>query len=245
MLHAMTTEPLPCPACKGPMTTEHYAGHYGRQVELDACHACNTMWFDKMENLALSAGGVIALLRSMQQRADHDRQPLPDALHCPRCGGVLRAERRRTKDIQYTVQACRQGHGHFITFYELLREKDCIRPLKGDKLKELRKQVSVVSCSSCGAPIDLHKTVACTHCGAPLAMLDPEALAETLDRLDQEDDRQRNPDADQVATDMILERLKTERTFAQHERISQQSWGRAGKTGLVELAIDALFSIFD
>lgn len=194
-----------------------------------------------MENLALSAGGVLALLRSMNDRARDDRRPLPEGLRCPRCRATLRQSRRRTKDIRYTVHECPKGHGHFITFYELLREKDCIRPLKGDKLKELRRSVDVVNCSSCGAPVDLHRTAACEHCKAPLAMLDPQAMAETLERLSATDQRQANPDADQIAADMVLERLKTERTFAEHERIDRRAWGTSGRGfGVLEGAISAL-----
>lgn len=243
----MTASPtLPCPACHAPLDVEHHAGHYGKQVELDICHHCNALWFDKMENLALSAGGVLSLLRSMHQHDHHDRQRLPGRLSCPRCRGTLRASRRRTNNIQYTVHDCIHGDGHFITFYELLREKDCIRPLRGEKLRALRAQVQSVNCSGCGAPIDLHQTAACTHCGAPLAMLDPDAFAETLERLAGEDDRQRNPDADRIATDMVLERLKTERTFKQHDRIQgsrRGDWAGHTAVDLVALAVGALFEL--
>ena len=232
--------PLPCPACGEALSAERYAGHYGRKVELDLCHHCNALWFDRMENMALSAGGVLALLRSMNAKAQDDRQRLPDKLRCPRCRSTLRQSRRRTKDIQYTVHECTAGDGHFITFYELLREKDCIRPLKGEKLKELRRSVDVINCSSCGAPVDLHRTAACEHCKAPLAMLDPQAMAETLERLAAQDQRQSNPDADQIAADMVLERLQAERTFTQHERI-QGTWGHSARSyGLLEWALDAL-----
>lgn len=231
-----------CPACGQTMDAEHFAGHYGRKVELDLCHHCNALWFDRMENLALTAGGVLALLQSMQAHYADDRVPMPKLKHCPRCESTLEQSRRRTKAIQYTVFDCVHGHGHFITFYELLREKDCIRPLRGEKLKALRKQLDVVACSSCGAPVDLHKTAACTHCSAPLALLDPDAMAETLERLAAEDDRQRNPDADKIAADMVLQRLRTESTFSKHDAIDARTWGRSRSGGLIEWGLDALLT---
>ena len=77
--------PLPCPACDHPLSAETFSGHYGRAVELDLCHHCNALWFDKLENLALDAGGILALLHSMHAGARADRQALPDRLSCPRC----------------------------------------------------------------------------------------------------------------------------------------------------------------
>lgn len=229
-----------CPACREPMHAERYPGHYGRKVELDVCHHCNAIWFDKLENLGLTAGGVLDLLKSMHARYEGDRHILPERKRCPRCDGMLKKSRRRTNNIQYTISACVQGDGHFITFFELLREKDCIRPLKGDKLKELRKQVSSVNCSNCGAPVDLHKSAGCTHCGAPLALLDPEAMAETLERLSAEHDRKTNPDGDHVAVDMALDRLRTERTFRMHEQIDRDFHHSRGGWGLVGWALGAI-----
>lgn len=232
-----------CPACRQPMAAERYPGHYGRKVELDVCHACNALWFDKLENLGLTAGGVLELLQSMHARHQERLLILPSLLRCPRCDGDLRSSRRRTHAIEYTVHDCPQGHGHFITFFELLREKDCVRPLRGEKLKALRNQVQSVSCSNCGAPVDLHKTAACTHCGAALALLDPDAMADTLSRLQAEHTRKTNPDGDQVAVDMALDRLRTERTFRQHERIDRDYPGRNPEWDLLRYALGAIMRV--
>ncbi|NOY24303.1 MAG: hypothetical protein GXP62_00360 [Oligoflexia bacterium] len=231
---------VPCPACHRPMLAETYAGHYGREVALDICHHCNAIWFDKLENLGLTAGGVLALIQSMQARYQQDRQPLPQTMPCPRCTGQLKPSKRRTNTIQYTVSACQKGHGHFITYFELLREKDCVRPLSGAKLRKLREQVSSVNCSNCGAPVDIQKTAACTHCGAPLALLDPDAMAQTLERLSAEHDRKSNPNGDTVAVDMALDRLRTKRTFTQLDQIDHSHQHGQGGWGLVGLALDAL-----
>ena len=52
-----------------------------------------------------------------------------------------------------------------------------------EQLEELRHEVQIVNCSSCGAPIDLAAGSACGHCKSPVSMLDmkqPEALLAQL-----------------------------------------------------------------
>ncbi len=228
----------PCPACREPMSAERFAGNYGREVELDICHRCNALWFDHLENVALSAGGILALLRSMHERETGERQPLPERTLCPECQGRLRPSWRMAPPSRYLVHACVQKHGHFISFFDLLREKGAIRPLSGEKLKALRAQVDVVSCSSCGAPVDLRTCAACAHCKAPLALLDPDALRETLERLAAEHERKSNPDGEQLAAEVLMQRLRTERTFRQHEAIER----RRGSGG-VDLLMDGLAAL--
>lgn len=37
-----------------------------------------------------------------------------------------------------------------------------------------------ISCSQCGAPVNLETDSACTHCGAPVALIDPDGIAKAL-----------------------------------------------------------------
>lgn len=231
----------PCPACHEPMHTEPYEGHYGRLVDLDVCHRCNALWFDRLEHLALSAGAVLELIRSMHTRRAPPEGAMPEALRCPRCSGPLRRALRTQRTVRYEVHECSAGHGHFITFYQLLRERECVRPLSGEKLRELRRQVSSVACSNCGAPVDLHRTTACGHCGAPLALLDPEALTSTLERLDESAQRRARPDPARIAEQLLEARLVTERNFHKLNRIApgdERLWD--GRPGLLELAYEAV-----
>jgi glutaredoxin len=40
--------------------------------------------------------------------------------------------------------------------------------------------VTVIHCSSCGAPVDLKKDHACPHCRSALTLLDPKAVEKAL-----------------------------------------------------------------
>jgi Zn-finger nucleic acid-binding protein len=234
---------LPCPSCSVPMHIEQYPGHYGREVELDVCHHCNALWFDNLESLALSPGGVVSLLKSMHQRHAEDRGPMPMRMGCPRCGELLKVcQRRSPSNLRYAAFECPTREGYLITFYNLMREKNCIRPLTGEKLKELRKHVRMVSCSNCGAPVDIQKTTACDHCKAPLALLDPDAVRQTLERLQGVEDRRANPNPDAVVADMILARLETQSNFREIEAMDRKI-GVGYRAGLLEVALRTLFRL--
>ncbi len=234
---------LPCPSCRNPMRVEHYPGHYGREVELDVCHYCNALWFDKLESLALSPGGVVSLLKSMHQRHSDERGRMSPRPGCPRCGERLKVSQRRSpSNLRYAVFECPGREGYFITFYNLMREKDCIKPLTGEKLKELRRHVQFVNCSNCGAPVDVQKTTACDHCRAPLALLDPDAVKTTLERLQGIEDRRANPNPDAVVADMILAKLETQSNFREIEALERRTAvGHRG--GLLEAGLRTLFNL--
>ena len=60
-----------------------------------------------------------------------------------------------------------------MTFVNFLLEKDFIHPLSPEQLEELRQRhIYVISCSTCGAPVDLSRGSTCAHCGAALSMVD-------------------------------------------------------------------------
>ena len=88
----------------------------------------------------------------------------------------------RTHDQQHATKfeylRCARGHGRLITFVNFLLEKDFIRPLSPEQIDELRqRKIQVISCSKCGAPVDLTRGPACAHCGASLSMLDVSRMA--------------------------------------------------------------------
>jgi len=109
----------------------------------------------------------------------------------------LAHDMQRNTRFQYWL--CPAEHGHFITFFEFLREKNFIRPLSPAEIARLKDNVRTVTCSSCGAPIDLNGGAACPYCRAPLSMIDAaqvDAVVQQLKR--QEAKRQeaaRHPEA--------------------------------------------------
>ena len=89
-----------------------------------------------------------------------------------------------TQDLQrtthFTYWRCRNDHGRLTTFHQFLREKNFIRAPSPAELAKLRATVRQISCSQCGAPVDLATDSACKHCGAAIALIDPEGVAKAL-----------------------------------------------------------------
>lgn len=237
---------LTCPSCTQPMALLTLPAHYGRSVEIDVCHPCSALWFDRMESVALTPDALLQLVRDMHDRQPGARHPLPELLRCPRDAAPLRASPRRTQAGAYTVYACATCAGQMVPFFEFLREKGLLRPLSKDRLAELRDAVGVVNCSSCGAPVDLHRSAHCSHCSAPLALLDVEAIGSALAELQARADRRANPNPDVVTTQMMLDKLKTERTFRKLDRIhpEHQTAKRTGGWGLLEACLDSLAELW-
>lgn len=168
-----------CPACKSKTVEQGFEASRGGRVLLDICPDCHGLWFDTHESILLSSEGVLRLFRQMHGRKDgHHR--LKEPLPCPRC----RAPLARTNDLargnRFQYFACSQNHGHFITFFQFLREKGIVRGLTAKELGELKKHVQWLQCSDCGGPISLQEESACPSCRAPVCILDPKALGSAL-----------------------------------------------------------------
>jgi hypothetical protein len=160
----------------------------GTSVTIDLCLPCQAFWFDAHESLQLSPRAVLTLFRLIGERALAAPARPADHPACPRCGIRLLDTHDQQRRTRFQYKRCPRDHGRLITFVDFLREKDFIRPLSPAQVEELRRNVQVVNCSNCGAPIDLAKDSSCTHCGSPLSMLDMTqagALVAALDTSDQ------------------------------------------------------------
>jgi len=171
-----------CPNCSGTMELVKLRSRHAG-IEVDACHACHGFWFDRMESPALAPESVLHLFGWIREHRDAQRQALRSSMACPRCKTAL----MKTQDIQGTNKLeyfrCPQGCGRFTTFFHFLREKQFIRSLSPQEVKQLRVQVSQVRCSSCGAAVALDKASACAHCGAAVSILDADAVEKTIAKL--------------------------------------------------------------
>jgi hypothetical protein len=159
---------------------EHTLGaHHGREVVIDLCEPCQSLWFDERESLQLTPGATLALFRVIGEHVTRPHPPVGGAPRCPRC----RVRLQRTQDMQRATRfeyfKCPKGHGRLATFFDFLKEKNFVRPLTPPQIAELRRNVQTVNCSNCGAPIDLAHGSECPHCASPLSMLDMKQ-AETL-----------------------------------------------------------------
>lgn len=168
-----------CPRCAGGMRRHLLGGHLGRDVEVDVCVPCQSIWFDAKESLQLTPGATLALFRVIGENVSRPSPQDGEIAKCPQC----KAQLRRTQDMQRNTRfeyfRCPNHHGRLSTFFEFLKEKDFIKPLSAQQVAELKRNLQSINCSNCGAPVDIGRRTDCGHCASPLSMLDL-SQAETL-----------------------------------------------------------------
>jgi len=235
-----------CAGCGEAMVEESFEGHYGKPpVVLDLCHACNGIWFDHRENLQLSPGGVVLLCQKMHQHRSGARNPISDVMRCPRCPEKLKSVWDMQGGTRFNYFECPAKHGRFITFFQFLREKNIVRALDPKQLNQLKQQVKFITCSNCGAPVNLEKGSACEHCKAALSAIDPKQMDATFERLHTEHVKRSTVDPN-LAAKIALERAKVEQMYRQMDAKDRWSSNSTWVTwGLVEGGLDLLFDIFD
>jgi Zn-finger nucleic acid-binding protein len=168
------------------MTEETLEGHLGRPITIDVCGPCQVFWFDARESLRLSPASTLKLFRTIGEAAGTLSATAGSAA-CPRCQASLARTRDLQRNTRFEYLKCPNGHGRLTSFFNFLREKDFIRPLSGEQLAELRRNVQTLNCSNCGGPIDLSSHTACPHCASPLSMLDSTQAEKLVAQLRQAD----------------------------------------------------------
>jgi hypothetical protein len=173
------------------------------RIALDFCFACQLIWFDSFESQQLTPGGVLQVFKTLSEHPAATRTPLPGLLSCPRCQARLTL----THDLQHTTRftyfRCEFGHGHLTPFFQFLLEKNFVRPVTGAELADLKAKVRTIQCSNCGAPLDLEHDAACRYCGSPISILDPDAVARTVNELNAAQARAGTVDVDRLATALL------------------------------------------
>jgi hypothetical protein len=162
----MTAVILPstlCPNCRGPMQDQDFERHDHGTVRVQ-----------------LAPGAVIELFKEINCRPSGVRQPLADLLNCPRCSGALALSFDLSKSGRFSYFMCHRGDGRFTPFTQFLREKQFVRTLTAAELQRVRSQVRQITCSECGAPIDLEHDTQCKYCHSPVSFLDPDAVAKAV-----------------------------------------------------------------
>ncbi len=162
------------------MQTHALASVSGGTVDLDLCFACHGLWFDPQENLKLSPAAVVALFRMLHEHRDDVRQPLALKMACPRCSRALAQGFDVVKNGRYITYRCPQRHGRFSAFSSFMIEKGFVRQLTQPEIDDMAQRVAVISCSACGAPVDLRRDHACPHCRSAFSLLDPKAVERAL-----------------------------------------------------------------
>jgi transcription elongation factor Elf1 len=174
------------------------------RVGLDFCFPCQVIWFDEHESTELAPGGVIEVFKVFDAHRAPARTPLPELLDCPRCDSRLALTHDLQRTTHFSYYRCTWGHGRLTPFVQFLLEKNFVRPLSGSELASLQARVRTIQCSNCGAPVDLQKDTSCPYCRSPLAILDPDAIANTLRELNAAELKRSTIDVDRLVDAMMM-----------------------------------------
>ncbi len=165
------------------MAGQRVEGHGALQpIEINACEGCNLFWFDKLESVRLTPKSVIGLFQFIG-RAGSARHTIAANFNCPRCTLPLAVIHDLQRTTRFTYWRCSSDGGQLIMFNQFLRAKNFIRTPTPAELAKLRLTVRQITCSQCGAPVDLSTDSACTHCGSPVAWIDPDSVTKALQDL--------------------------------------------------------------
>jgi hypothetical protein len=173
---------MKCPNCTVEMTPKTMEAHLAAPVEIDYCVPCQGFWFDKYEDLHLSPGSTLELMKFIGGHSPEKATTVSAKLHCPRCAGQLLMTHDMQRSTRFSYWRCEE-HGRFIGFFEFLKEKNFIQTLPAKDIQELRNKVQSVNCANCGAAIDLTKDTVCSHCGSPLSIVDMTHSQEVINQL--------------------------------------------------------------
>jgi len=165
------------------MTDWTLGGRLGAQLIIDVCTPCQAFWFDQHKDLQLAPGSTLELMKYIGEHSSSPKPALSQALPCPRCGIGLTLAHNMARNVRFVYWQCPNQHGHFISFFEFLKEKNFIRPLSPAEIQHLRVSVQSVNCSSCGASIDLGTSSQCPYCHSPVSMLDLKEQQQMLAQL--------------------------------------------------------------
>jgi hypothetical protein len=205
-------------------------------VAIDVCLSCQVIWFDGHESLQLSPAGVLQLFRLIGEHAAAAPAAGSTAPACPRCGLHLIFTIDQQRNTKFHYRRCARGDGRLITFVDFLREKDFIRPLTPQQIEELRKNVQVINCSNCGAPIDLTSGSACGHCGSPISMLDMNQAGALVSALHEAE--QPHPIDPTLPLRLVQARREVETAFASFDR-EPEWYDDAARRGLVAAGLSS------
>jgi hypothetical protein len=217
-------------------------GHLGREVDVDVCAPCQSIWFDARENLQLTPGATLALFRIIGENVSRPSPGDGDIAKCPRCNGQLRRTRDMQRSTRFEYFRCPNSHGRLSTFFEFLKEKDFVRPLTPLQITELRKNLQAVNCSNCGAAVDLSKRTDCAHCGSALSMLDLQQAEKLVEQLRSADAQGSKPIDPALPLALARARRETDEAFRGLPR--QEVWDRdLSSLGLVGAGLSELIRL--
>ena len=170
---------------------------------------------------------------------DDARQPVANRLNCPRCSDALVLSYDLSKSGRFSYFRCAKGDGRFTPFFQFLREKQFVRSLTPAELQRVRSQVRQISCSQCGAPIDLEHASECKFCHAPVSFLDPSAVEKAVQMWSEAESRRRvGPSPQAVGDTLVRMRLPQQQSALLGGQIGGHLFDDLGAHGSAGLGLD-------
>lgn len=217
------------------MTDWTLGSSLGAQLTIDVCTPCQAFWFDEHKDLQLSPGSTLQLMKYIGEHSSSQKPALSPSLLCPRCGTTLTLAHNMARNVHFTYWQCPNQHGHFIGFFEFLKEKNFIHPLSPNEIQHLRESVQTVNCSSCGASIDLQSNSVCPYCHSPIAILDLKQQQQMLAQL--KEAAEPKPVDPTLPLKLALAKAQTSQLFPEHDA----QWGEDARSGdLVQAGLNAV-----
>lgn len=221
-----------CSNCGKEMTACPLDSRLGTQITMDVCTGCQAFWFDRRESLQLSPGSTLKLMKFIGEHSSTVKATPPEVLRCPRCGERLSLAHDMVRNMKFTYWTCPGGHGHFIGFFDFLKEKNFIRALSPQEIQQLKQNVQNVNCSNCGASIDLQANSACPYCHSAISMLDMKQQRQMLAQLKEAAE----PRPIDPTLPLKLAQAKAEASALFKEDYTEW-WGHAGSGDLVQAGL--------
>jgi Zn-finger nucleic acid-binding protein len=176
---------MKCSNCSAEMNAMTLEAHLSAPVEINMCAPCQAFWFDKYEDIKLSAGSTLKLLRIIGENSTATRAAYANVLPCPRCRSHLVFTHDLQRNTKFSYWRCVNEHGRLMGFLDFLREKSFIRAVSAQEINELKEKIQTVNCANCGAAINLGIDSICAHCGSPISILDLKQPQQWLSELKQ------------------------------------------------------------
>ncbi|HUJ40745.1 MAG TPA: zf-TFIIB domain-containing protein [Candidatus Acidoferrales bacterium] len=172
-----------CPSCAQEMRDWGLERRLGGELSVDVCPGCQAFWFDAYESLQLSPGSTLKLMKYIGEHSSAKKRELAAVVRCPRCAVALKLAHDMSGNVRFVYWRCAGCDGHFISFFDFLKEKNFIHPLSPQQVQELREKVQTVSCSHCGGSINLQTDTVCPNCHSAICVLDLRQQKEMLEQL--------------------------------------------------------------
>lgn len=226
---------MKCSNCAAAMTDWALGGRLGTRLTIDVCAPCQAFWFDQHQDLQLSPGSTLELMKYIGEHSSSPKPALSQVLRCPRCGTALTLAHNMARNVRFIYWQCPNQHGHFIGFFEFLKEKNFIHPLSREEIRHLRESVQTVNCSNCGASIDLQTNSVCPYCHSPIAILDLKQQQQMLAQL--KEAAEPKPVDPTLPMKLALAKAETSALFQEHDA---QWWEDARSGDLVQAGLNAV-----